>query len=489
MKKLYLGAFTLLATIAGFANNLQISNITNNVSTQSVSFNISWENSWNTTNNINPLYPNNWDGAWVFIKYQTQADNLWKHLKVSNSAADHTVTGGILQADAVSDSMGVFLRRSNPGSGTSSAAVTLRIASVPAGTYNLKVFGIEMVNCPTDTFHLGDGSVSGTSYLSPLTITAARQASGFAAGALYSGSPVIPPAFPTGYNNFYIMKYEASNEQYCDYLNTLTYDQQAERIDAVPSQATGTNAFTVSVTVQGIVEIMTPGVNNTQPAVFACDFTEDNTFNTTNDGQNLPFSGVSKGDVLAYLDWSGLRPLTELEYEKAARGPRPRVQSEYAWGSTNIVCRARPTLTNGGQANEFFNAAAVNGMCMCNSGTVTHGPARNGVFATTTSGRESSGASFYGVMELSGNMWEMLVHAGTGGTNFTGLNGDGKLTTLGAADVANWPDATSSTGIMIRGGSWWETSSFNAYTMVSYRGGQAAATRAFAYGLRGGRNL
>ncbi|MFN9916944.1 MAG: hypothetical protein ACK53L_30425, partial [Pirellulaceae bacterium] len=46
---------------------------------------------------------------------------------------------------------------------------------------------------------------------------------------------------------------------------------------------------------------------------------------------------ISWADVTAYLDWSGLRPMSELEYEKAGRGPNAAVAGEYAWGSTSLT--------------------------------------------------------------------------------------------------------------------------------------------------------
>ena len=43
-------------------------------------------------------------------------------------------------------------------------------------------------------------------------------------------------------------------------------------------------------------------------------------------------------DLVAYLDWAALRPMTELEYEKIARGSAEAiVPGEYAWGSTSIT--------------------------------------------------------------------------------------------------------------------------------------------------------
>ncbi|TAD89516.1 MAG: hypothetical protein EAY75_04915, partial [Bacteroidetes bacterium] len=356
----FTGCFLLLTSL--HANNLRITNLSQNGN--NLSFNVSWDNSWNTTNNINPLYPKNWDAVWLFVKYQNPIDNLWKPGKLSHLAADHTVTGGgaALSVEAVGDSMGIFVRRSNPGSGNiSDALVTVKMGPrIGTGDFNFKVFGIEMALVSEDTLQVGNGA-AGANFFNPITITASKQSQGLTGGELYSGSPAIPATFPMGFRAFYCMKYEASNEQWVDFLNTLTYDQQATRIDVEPNGVLGANAYSAAATQQGIIEIVVPGLNNTQPAVFGCDFTEDNVFNTSNDGRNIPFLGSSRADYLAYLDWSGLRPLTEMEFEKACRGPLPRVSSEYAWGSTNYAVRTRSNLVNSGTATEQSTAPIVNG--------------------------------------------------------------------------------------------------------------------------------
>ncbi|MCS7153885.1 MAG: hypothetical protein NZ989_08070, partial [Bacteroidia bacterium] len=39
---------------------------------------------------------------------------------------------------------------------------------------------------------------------------------------------------------------------------------------------------------------------------------------------------LSYTDLLSYLDWAGLSPMTEFEYEKACRGPNIPIAGEYA---------------------------------------------------------------------------------------------------------------------------------------------------------------
>jgi formylglycine-generating enzyme required for sulfatase activity len=475
-----------------FPSNVQISNIS--VTYPNISFTIQWDNSWNTTNNINPLYPNNWDGVWVFIKYQNNIDNLWKHAKVSNSSGDHSIDGGVLEINPSSDSLGVFIRRSAPGAGNISATnVALKLGPlVGSGDFNFRIFGTEVVYIPQASFQLGDGNPPSSGYFTAQTIDATKQGSGIALGGLYTSSPALPAAFPMGYNAYYLMKYEITNEQWVDFLNTLTYDQQANRIDVAPNTTTlNSQAYAASANTMAdnVIKIQTPGSNNTSPAVFGCDLDNDNNYNESNDGQNIPVSIIGKGDLFAYLDWSGLRIMTEMEFEKACRGTQNRVLNECAWGSATINAKTRTSLSNGGTSTEVFNGVAVDGLCVANGNiNAAFGPFRSGAFATSTSGRASSGAGFYGNMELSGNVWELCVAVDAAGIAFTGNHGDGTLTTAGQADVSGWPSGSTggaTFGTSQRGSSWLEQTGYTTYLSVSYRGLFAAAARATNYGGRG----
>ena len=72
------------------------------------------------------------------------------------------------------------------------------------------------------------------------------------------------------------------------------------------------------------------------------------------------------------------------------------------------------------------------------------GPLRVGIFAESSDNRTTSGAGFYGNMELSGNLNEMVVNVGRNqGRQFLGSHGDGQLTTVsgyeGNATNIDWP--------------------------------------------------
>ncbi len=208
-------AIVLLFAVATKANNVQITGTS--VSGTNISFNISWENSWYAS-----AAPANWDAVWVFVKYQDCNTKLWNHVNLNPSG--HSV-GSPLQVNTVTDNKGVFLRRSAIGGGNiSSTAVTLSM-NLPAGTYNYKVYGIEMVNIPQGDFQIGDASSYYT--YNSISINSSAQTSGLTAASIQASySAAVPATFPMGYNSFYCMKYEISVEQYADFLNSLTFDQQ-----------------------------------------------------------------------------------------------------------------------------------------------------------------------------------------------------------------------------------------------------------------------
>lgn len=459
------------------ANNLQISNVSPGLS--GISFDISWQNSWHLSTT------SNWDAVWIFIKYQDcdSPDKNWTHLLLSSNSADHSISGGVLQVDAVPDGMGVFIRRSSYGSGDISAStVQLTFAgsfSLSVANINFEVLGIEMVYVPEGSFYAGDGS----------TATPPNSQNAFGNGGSNSareitsedalaqnalehpnmGAPTqhqeIPAAFPKGYAAFYCMKYEVTQNQYVNFLNRLNYVQQAARTAVPVTSAAGTYAIAPSGSPNrnGIkIESPASGVP-LNPAVYGIDLNNNSVFNEVDDGGSLACNYLSWNDLLAYLDWAGLRPMTELEFEKVCRGPSslglPQLAA-YAWNTTNITQAEAGALTNPAEPSEVSSVTG-NGLCAYNSSNGAHGPLRTGFAAAGASGREQAGASYYGVMELSGNVWEQCFHVGynSGSGNgaapiFEGSHGDGHLSEFGFSNVPDWGDENSVVRSIVRGGNW-----------------------------------
>lgn len=153
-----------------------------------------------------------------------------------------------------------------------------------------------------------------------------------------------------------------------------------------------------------------------------------------------------------------MRPLSELEYEKACRGPILPKSGEFAWGSANVASNDY-TLINSGFSCERISDPEINtGNAIYNitNGAIS-GPLRNGIFAhsAVNNNREETGGSYYGTMELSENLYERVVSVGTAqARNFSGLHGNGIISsTTGNGTVSNWPNNTTGDGYRFRGGS------------------------------------
>lgn len=468
MKNLIAFLVTYFISINLLANNIAISNIStpsintsagaNNVGNfRMIEFDLAWENSWRMS-----FGPNNWDAAWVFVKYRVNTmnggDGLWKHATLNNighvAPIGSTIDVGLVNQAAAFNTLtnpgvGAFIYRNAEGYGNNNFTnVQLRWNYGANGLFDatlldIQIFAIEMVYIPGGfNFNVGGGGGSNAFPSTSInTSNATLIGSGYPFGANNN------PAFPNGYNHYYCMKYEISQQQMVDFLNTLTYIQQASRTMNVPSSAIGTAAY--SNTFRNGIDVLTPGVSATSPAVYACNLNANALYGETNDGQWIACNFLNYADLAAYLDWSGLRPMTELEFEKSCRGDLPPLLGEYAWGSSYLS--GYGSIFNPGTSSEWCGPlpnVATNSSVL--------GVVRVGSFATASSSRVNAGATYYGILEMSGNVREMAISCLTNPV-FNGLNGNGMLSTNGEADVNNWPSNSTAIGIGLRGGAWNES--------------------------------
>ncbi|MCB0375456.1 MAG: hypothetical protein KDD04_06025, partial [Sinomicrobium sp.] len=246
--------FLFYCSIAG-SHNLSISNVSivsTNLSeqTSSVAFDISWENSWRDAIN--------YDAVWVFIKYRASGTNdPWEHATLD--PAGHLIPPGA-EATVPADGMGAFIYRNANGNGTLSLVNVVLLWNYGAdGVLNganldIRVLGVEMVYVAQGGFWIGDGETTNvygnfeaeTSGL-PFQVTGenAITLGGGIPGSLGNNnregmwgpdgghlngaaddfddvtSQILPEAFPKGYNAFYCMKYEVTQEQWITFLNMV----------------------------------------------------------------------------------------------------------------------------------------------------------------------------------------------------------------------------------------------------------------------------
>jgi formylglycine-generating enzyme required for sulfatase activity len=307
------------------------------------------------------------------------------------------------------------------------------------------------------------------------------------------------------------MKYEISQEEYALFLNKLTRTQQDTR--TATNLASGvtciTNRFAMTNTATmsnrngiccGVADPNLPPIptsedgcayliHTSNPLDFYCDYNSNGTANESTDGQNIACNYLSWADISAYLDWAALRPMTELEYEKAARGTVTPVSSEYSWGNATSATSAY-TLSNAGASNELIatNYSTTLGN-VCYNSTVggIGGPLRVGIFAAHASntGRITAGASYYGIMELSGNLWERAVTVGNAtGRAYTGAHGNGVLNASGDSDASNWP-STNAVGVGSRGSYWGGATAEHMSTSSRVDGANTLPARSADFGCRG----
>ena len=498
------------------ASNLQLSNL-DEVSanpaagTITFSFDLTQDNSWRNQTN--------YDAVWVFMKYSTDGGATWNHASMAGSGVNPTGFSIPTQFQSQfmivvpPDQKGFFVQRSGQAVGSIALSgvqfvwnygldgVSPAVAQ-SANTLHT-IYGIEMVYIPQGAFYAGDGSsntstefafTQGSAVNAPWYVQNenAIQTTGAANGTYYyqnTGSKgdefptgtsfLIPASFPKGYAAFYLMKYQLTEGQWVDFFNTLSTVAKPYRdITSGNPKFGGKNS-------QGVVNRNTISWNASIPTSSALTLRP-----------SRPISYVSWPDVAAYAEWAALRPITELEYEKSARGADiPPVPGEFVWGTSRMTSPNAGDIApnsdeNGSEtladvANINSNAIAWTSGDGRNNGIAAgqKGPLRVGIFAANTGNstnpRVSSGAGFYGNMELSGNLAEPVVTVGRPeGLSFKGTNGTGVLTNYGFATNTDWPgiDSNNANGVDGTIGIGYRGGDFQSFNPIVY----ATSARTYA---------
>ena len=407
-------------------NNLHLYIESYDIAINQLELKVKWDNGWNLEGI--PASPQNHDAVWLFFKSAT-VDALPEHLSIlSCQVLDNN---SHFQLSLPTDAAGIFLY---PAVGRSfqsdSAVLVLTFKQRITDNVALSAYAIEMVYVPIGAYYLGDG-ISNNCFADtsgkPIQIHSSTSSLSYG-----STHYTIAADFPTGYLPFFITKYELSQVQYCDFLNSLP--------DVIARNRISDEGFGKAGTRNGIVY---KPENN-----FGTRFL----INNNGLGQYRACNFLSWSDVLAYLDWAALRPITEMEYEKAARGPAYPKPRELAWGT---ICLTQNTsLRDDGLESEGGGTVLTQDSCgpvissLPFGQTYLEGPVRQGYAATSTSGRISAGCSYYGAFELAGNLWELCVRADA--SCFTSQPGDGSLGADGATNQSCWANAPA----LQRGGGW-----------------------------------
>jgi hypothetical protein len=355
-----------------------------------IQFDLSWGNSWR--DNIN------WDAVWVFAKYKG-SDGLWRHAKLNNS--DFTINP-LKTIEFTNDKLGAFIYNSYNGQGTSEAPETQiqwnygldGLTSVTG--LEVRIFAVEMVYVPQGDFNIAKRFNGGNLFTAPgnnfpvinsrITpslsyndgIAATIRIKGDAGVDSNNDGSVDKPDYPTGYRPFYCYKYELTEQQYADFLNCLTPTQRST------------------------LGIAGAGITLANGEYFSS-------------APNRACGNMTAQRMLAYADWSGMRPMTILEMNKASYGPLQPIQTQ-----TNYF--AAGTSNSGYSGNNLVDVGSYD------SGATT---------------RAQSGSSYYGIDDLTGNSREHVVSLNF--LNFNTTNGDGVLDDSGNHNVNGW----NTTGMLI----------------------------------------
>ena len=467
MKQTLLFFSLLFFTKIILANNITISNVSlinKNLTTHSynVTFDIAWENSWRTSTN-----ESNYDGAWVFFKYRQTNTTEWKHLKLNFIFL--STAGAGAEITLPTDNAGLFIYRSANGLGNvnftgNQVTWSYGLAGVQDNqTVEIKAFAVEMVNIPEGPFNLGTGSQDVATFKNasaaiPFFVTNSSITFSNTGNNLYSTNPsvtlplgtILPGAFPRGFSAFWLMKYETTQQQYADFHNNLTQAQ---------------SAYLLSLGNYSSVNFLS-GIYPNLTAVFP-------------EGPIYGYNGVF---INSMADWAGLRPYTEMEYEKACRGANiTALPFELAWGATESSMVTLTSVNDSATATESVNVPA-------NANYAASFAARVGIFARATgSSRLLSGATYYGVMNMSDNAQELVIGIDMA-TTFNGtVTGDGQLSINGTTDITSW----TNTLYFTKGGGFRNDGSGAGYYTVSNRlGGSFSPTNSgsFSTGIRLARN-
>lgn len=470
MKKILLLIFLATTLNHSYATNLRISNVEFQISrdttfTPRVKLTIQWDNAWHNAKNH--------DGAWVFIKFDLP-NGGYRHAKIAKTG--HQVVDNphdiAVQFETGDNQAGIFIAPDQTHRGKVNWTVEVMIDNstfqkMNVGRARCRAYAIEMVYIPEGAFSLGDPGEGAMkhqafyqakgdgAYGGSYSITAEKQIIevGEAKGALYymvnekeyqgDQKGPVPANFPKGFQAFYCMKYELTQGQYAIFLNSIRDNQTYSR-----ANFNGRDYY-----------------KNRGSIYF------DRTTATYHaESPNRPCNYITWDDAMTYADWAGLRPMTELEFTKACRGPATPAAKQYPWGTTSKG-RLQRGVNPANDELEMFNGMEEAQL--------------------TDANKDVFGASYYWVMDLAGSLWEKVVTIGDEkGRAFVGNHGDGNISWYGFANEEGWPKGVDEGGYGYRGGGYYyhgrNYHGFNPHSPIAWRrfGSWAGGERSIAYSTR-----
>ena len=439
MHKISAAAFCITAAIVflpsvALANNVAVANVSlQNINTGAhtvqIKFDLSQSNAFGDLSVDNQAFS---DYIWIVVKFGTNAISLptygYQHATL---AAGGTIT-------PTSDYKGAFVKASTA---TTNMTVVWNYGADSVSDnaiVNVKVLALETVKVPTGQFTYDAGGIGGSTYNN---FGGGAQTDVTSAASIPSGGAA---GWPNGYNSFYLAKYEVSQGQWADFLNMLSTANAA----LLFANENGANGNTVTYTAGNAY--------GNQYAATAVN-RSNNWFQWT--------------DATAYASWLAMCPMTEMEFEKAARGTNINGSNTnlYPWGNADP---GSTTYTyNDGTGNATYMEYYADWNNLGKQRPVDVGHYLRGNVTRTNA---QTGASPYGITDLAGNDWETVINCASAAVP---ANGAGVLSPV----PASWPSATAGSGI--RGGNWYGTATYLRVSDRTYAG-YAATTRTYDIGFR-----
>ena len=475
LRTLFSLTYCLAISFASFASDLIIEGVEWSQQASpvqlKVKLTVTWNNSWRNEKN--------YDAAWLFVKFvgTSYQQAGYRHAKLMSNGhrllANHISGSPNPIIEIPEDRTGLFIYSASKHRGQVRWTIELALDTAilreqgfNANARLVNVYGIEMVQIPQGPFTIGEADTAAAWRNYSLFISDGNGKPGGLKrisneeenikvgkeqGDLYYNSQVaiyhgdqkgiIPSTFPKGFRSFYIMKYETTQGQYAAFLNCISNAAAASR-----DNFGGRDYYTYRGSIRLEKDQYVAG------------------------SPNRPCNFFSWDDACAYADWAGLRPMTELEFEKACRGPQPPLAGEFPWNTNNKNKLQR--IVNRDDELVWINGLKESDL--------------------NENNRDQFGASFYWVMDLAGSLWERCVTIGDStGRSFKGTHGDGMLAPYGFASNADWPrGSTETSGFGFKGGGYYEHNmqygGFNPHSPIGNRnfGSWPGGARSLAYGSR-----
>jgi len=466
MNKITLTIVLLVFTLqTGISNNLQITNLSWNEITKKLRFDISYDNSFHVTNY-------HWyDFAYVFIKYKNATGNEWQQYTFDRDTAVNSISSGAsvrlgtINIGSNGDYLGWKTLTTPPYNGTVSETfeIALENPNITLRDPSFKVFGIEMIMNYVQgyfPYYLGDGGANsryhnGSNSLQPFYFSGSGTVTvGSGNGQLSSTTGDLSGV--VSFNGLAIkapnscMKYEISQQQYVDFLNCLTRVQQNQRTATNIDNPSGnyyvmTNSSVV-LNRNGVKMPVNAPVG--APIEFYCDLNENDIPNEYYDGQNIAMNYLSGQDLYAYLDWAGLVPINEMQYEFLCRADNYPQSLDLAWGTSGYNAAAPLQAGTEGSPDEVMEIDSLVGPIR-----ISNIPYRVGYAATSNSNRLYSGSGPFGSMNLSDNVGEIVkkLNDPADFIVYSSYLPDGYLDQNGNSD-AGWGQKIEVRGIILNAG-------------------------------------